>query len=766
MGFAWVLATLDEASDIALATYQWEMQLNAPATDWTDVSRDVRTIPAPTWARGMRGGTPVDRVAGVGVLNVALNNFPYSLPSYTGYYTPGHSRQRAGFKLGVGFRLRVNYAELSAVLFSGTVEAVLVEPGEARSRHVDLVVVDWMEEAATSQVEGVDTLTNVRSDEAFSAIIDAMPRQPVAVQTDVGMDTYAYAVDTARQEEATAQSEFVKLAMSELGYIYVKADGTLVFEGRRKRGSESSLNVFTFDMPMFNDVSVTRSRTDIINKVKVISHPRRVDASPVVLYRLVQAVQIGAGGTVRLFGGYSDPEQRGRRTGGFDFINPLADGVDYIANSAGDGSGVDLTSAIAVTASTTGNGVSFQVTNTGSSAAWITTLQIRGRGIYDFEHAVMESEDADSILQFGRRTRTIDMPYQSDALVAASAAQYLISLYADDISAAESLTYLANESNQLMRQALLREISDRIGIRESVTALTDTLSGTTATRGWFINGVRGDIVEGRYLRMTYLLAPADRNTYWLLGVSGSSELNITTRLGYGIFQGHVDVDHLDQHGDNDPHLDSPFSDSHGDVQHADGGHLDQSHGDSPYQDSPHQDVATVNTHGDVQHLDDPHIDSTSNSQHADSHGDVPYQDSPHGDSSHVDVPHIDDSHQDHDDLGSAEQHHDSPFSDSPHSDSPHADGHGDSPFSDQHSDVQHGDSHNDEAHEDVPGVSQHGDTPHSDVGRVDQLHVDSGHGDAGHADVTAVNTHSDVDHVDNSPHEDIHGDRNHGDSFG
>src|SRR5688500_11495451 len=232
------------------AQYRWEMLLGEDSpygafdveafdpeafetsADWTDVSEDVRTNQAPTWSRGMHGGTPVDRVAGVGVLNFSMNNFPKGAPRHLGYYSPGHENQRDGFVLGIGCRLRVTYRDLERGLFMGTVEAVLVEPFEFKSRHVHLVVVDWMEEAATSQVENVDTLTDVRSDEAYTAIVESLPRQPLAVETDVGMDTYAYAVDTARQEMVTAQSEFTKLAMSELGYIYSKADGTLVFEGR------------------------------------------------------------------------------------------------------------------------------------------------------------------------------------------------------------------------------------------------------------------------------------------------------------------------------------------------------------------------------------------------------------------------------------------------------------------------------------------------------------------------------------------------------
>jgi hypothetical protein len=727
LDFRWEMLLGEDSPYGAYDLEAFDSEAFETSSDWTDVSRDVRSDPAPAWSRGMHGGTPADRVAGVGVLNFSMNNFPHNAPRLLGYYSPGHENQRDGFALGIGCRLRAIAGDLNAVLFFGTLEAVLVEPGEHRSRHVEIVVVDWMEEAATNQVENVETLVDVRSDEAFTAIIESLPRQPIAVQTDVGMDTYAYAVDTARQEAATAQSEFQKLAMSELGYIFVKADGTTVFEGRRKRGAESSINVYTFDA--LTDVSVKRSRGDLINKVKVITHPRRVDAAPVILYRLVQPVQIASGQVTRLFGGYSDPEQRGRRTGGFDFIVPLVAGVDYIANSAGDGSGVDMTSAISVAVSTTGNGVSFQITNIGSSAAWVTTLQIRGRGIYDFEHAVMEAEDETSILRYGRRTRSVDMPYQSDALVGYSAAQYLLSLYADAISSAETVTFLPT-TRELIEQAFIRDISDRIGILESVTGLTDDVEGTTATRGWFINGVRGEILSGRYLRMTYVLTPADRNTYWNLGVIGSSELSLTTRLGYGIFQGHTDVAHLDTHSDL-AHVDSAHSDTHGDVAHADGAHADSSHSDA-HVDNPHVDTAHSDTHGDSSHSDTAHVDSHSDGAHSDAH---------------TDTPHVDEHVDEYQDIAT-----------------PHGDSHSDQEHFDSHVDVAHNDSHNDSAHVDVAHGDSHSDNAHVDIDHQD-LHDDAGHQDAAHADVTHTDTHTDVLHVDTA-HEDSHGDIGHGDTFG
>lgn len=528
--------------------FYWETQLGADSPydfitedfdeddfvsdyEWTDVSMDVRGTPEPAWSRGMSGGGPDDRVARVGVLSFAMFNHPRTVPQKIGYYTPGHSNVREGWGIGHGFRLRSVYHELNQVLFMGTIETIA--PRAEGFRQVDVTVVDWMEEAATSQVEGLSTMLNARSDEVIEALIDAMPRPPLATQLEEGSDTYAYALDSARNEGGSVMHEFKKVASSELGYVYVTADGTLVYEGRSYRPQVDPTNSYTFETEL-DGLIVKRSRGSLINKVKVTVHPRRLDAVTVNLYSLSQPMEIASGQTVVMRVSFSDPSQRGRRTGGVNTV-PLVADTDYVANTAENGMGSPATHLITASADADGNGALITVQNVGSIPVWLTELRIRGQGLYDFEPVISSAEDEDSINRFGRRTRVFDMPYQPDTLIGASAANYLLSVYNDEMQLVESLSFLANVSDGAMRQAITGEIGQRIGIRESVTAVTDEIEGSPVTRGWFINGVRGEIQSGQFLRMSYVLTPTDRNTYWVLGVTGSSELGITTRLGFGLF---------------------------------------------------------------------------------------------------------------------------------------------------------------------------------------------------------------------------------------
>jgi len=93
---------------------------------------------------------------------------------------------------------------------------------------------------------------------------------------------------------------------------------------------------------------------------------------------------------------------------------------------------------------------------------------------------------------------------------------------------------VASVARRLLTAALAREISDRIGVEETVTGVTTTAGGG-ATRGWYINGVAFEVypaAPGPQIRCTWTLFPSDAAAYWVLDQTGASELNVSTRLAY------------------------------------------------------------------------------------------------------------------------------------------------------------------------------------------------------------------------------------------
>jgi hypothetical protein len=679
--------------------------------------------------------------------------------------------------------------------FLGTLDSIYPTAG-VRGRYLSAcTVVDWMDEAARYHVTGLGLQLAKRGDQVFQTVVSSMPIQPAAIQTTPGLDTYPYALDNVQDENTTAMQILQALALSELGYIYVKSDavqgGTLVYESRSVRGA-NNVAVQTFGNSM-EHLTVQRSRQNLLNKVQVTAHPRKVDAAATTaLFQLDTVSATQPFTTLSLNAPFRDPNQPLARVGGTNMQAPVAT-TDYTMNTQADGLGADITALFTVTiSSSSANSATLAITNNSQFTGYITFLQLRGQGVYDYNTTVLSASDTSSQLNFGQRITNLDMPYQADPIVANEAAQYVLNVWSNPLSYVTELSILGNWTDALMQATLLRDISDCVTVAESVT-------GVPASIRYFINAVELRIAQGRVFRTKFTLAPADQNAYWLLEVVGAGELGLTTRLGYGVIVGHVDVAHADSHGDS-VHGDVTHTDTHGDVAHGDTAHSDSTHTDTAHSDVTHSDTAHADTshsdvahsdtafsdsHGDVAHSDTAHSDAA----HADSHSDSAHNDTAHSDvahnDSHSDVAHAD-THSDFTDHGDqaepffidinshADEHNDTAFTDA-HNDTSHSDvAHADDAHGDSHSDVNHGDiahidaahsdSHTDTPHSDVTHTDiGHSDAVHSDVAHVDVAHGDAAHGDAAHIDGPAhTDTHSDVSHVDVA-HSDTHGDTAHGD---
>ncbi len=517
----------------------------------------------------------------------------------------------------------------------GRLDSVDPAPGQYERRTVRCTSVDWIDDAARAALSTIPIQQDKRADEIFETLIAAVPFEPVAIEADESPDVFSYALDTARDESSAVLSELQKLALSEFGMIYTKADGTVVFESRNRRAlSEGVVDTFE-DLDTVSGFAAPVSRDDTISKVQIITHPRKVDTgNTTVLFRLDNPLEVAPTSSRIVFGPYRDPDQEAARVGGTDMIQPVSS-TDYLANSQADGGGTNLTSSVDITATFGGNGASVNIENNAAQIAWITLLQLRGRGIYDYQNVVLQAEDAASQIEIGT-TVTADLPYQDDAALGQELAIWLLELYKQSEELANTVTvFVPRVDEELAARVLSREISDRIGVVEQITGFDVGVNG-----GNFIQSVRLGIDARDNLSITWGLAPANRQQFWLLEIPGRTELDQTAVLGFGLVVGHTDVSHCDTHDDT-AHADVPHTDTYTDT-HTDSAHEDTAHTDS-HDDVAHTDTAYIDSHSDVSHEDVSHADSHSDVSHVDAYSDVShedtYGDTPYNDfDDHIDGP--------------------------------------------------------------------------------------------------------------------------------
>lgn len=417
----------------------------------------------------------------------------------------------------------------STIQFLGRVEKIQPTSGSHDGPWLTHVTAfDWMDEAAKFSLRGIMAEKNLRADEVISRILNIMENKPHEVLISTGSDVYPVALDNAKDETTTAQIELSRVALSEIGLIYVAGGGSFVFENRGTRGAASTV-LATLDNTVAN-LEAVDSTESVINRARITVHPRRVDVSATtVLYKSESRIGIDAGPNTEIFLKFRDPTQKAARVGGLDVVKPVPT-TDYTINTAQDGSGLDVTGNPAIVVSFTdeegnptlgGNGVYLNVENNFGAQVFID-IQVRGRGVYDFEPITVIESNLPSIKDDGIRETSIDMPYQTSAPLAQAAGQLILNTFAPlDVSRLRSLSYPARKNVALANVSLDAEISARLAVIEDQTAINGE---------FFINGIQHTWNIDRFIITRFNLTPASTSEVWIMNVS---QLDINTRLGFG-----------------------------------------------------------------------------------------------------------------------------------------------------------------------------------------------------------------------------------------
>ena len=209
-------------------------------------------------------------------------------------------------------------------------------------------------------------------------------------------------------------------------------------------------------------------------------------------------------------------------------------GTDWIANTASDGTGSNITSDVAITIKNeAANSAELEIVNSGTVTAYLTTLQLRGVSVSDVSETVFSATDESAAFRYGEIDTRIDMTYeQRTGEYPNEVAAYILEVYKDPGYAIDSFWIQSNKSDYLMTQSLAREPGDKISFAEAFSGIAETDSDGSPV-GFFINGVEMTIrTPSGMIDTRWVLAPASRQAAWILGTVGASEMGTTTTLGF------------------------------------------------------------------------------------------------------------------------------------------------------------------------------------------------------------------------------------------
>lgn len=484
---------------------------------WDDITADVVISKPFRTSQGINGVDPTSLVASPGRFEFNLNNTAYNSASLAGYYSPDHSNKRDGFEQGAVVRVKRVYSTDTGYHWRGRIYDIEPNPSPYQA-YTRVVAYDWMMEAQEQKFKAITTATDQRGDQVITTVLDILPnsKKPEANNLDTGKSTYPYVFDSERDEKTSVMTVLQKVAQSELGRVYVNhqdGDGeNLVFENRHHAIDETTVQ-YDFDDDV---VSVDTAYPFSLIKTKIIcrAFPREVDTGDVILGQIQNAFLVPSGETRTVKLQFRDPNTGDRIAAAS--LTTLVSGTDYIANTDADGGGADQTANFTVTVNTqSSNTVTLDVTNSGT-AAYVTTLQQKGKGIYLYDPATYESEANGTVIaERGENALNFDLPYEDDYNQAVSFADYLVSVWKDPICQITALTYYPEESASLASAFMDIDIGHRITV--SFTQLG-------IDQDYFVRKIDTSYDRG-LTRVSYGVSPAGANVYMQLNDAVYGELN-------------------------------------------------------------------------------------------------------------------------------------------------------------------------------------------------------------------------------------------------
>jgi hypothetical protein len=476
---------------VSRASHRIDAELSAGV--WTDLSADLAGEFPIRSTRGNRSNGPKDVVATSGSLEFSLKNDAGNSGGLAGYYSPNNANCRSGFGFGIAVRQVFTFGSTDYVRWTGKLRVILPDAGRYGHRRVHCVARDWIADAAEFDLRSIAPQINQTEAQLLTTIIGAMDAQPTDTSIDTGLDTFPYALDNL-EGGAKALSVIADVVISAQGLFFVAADGTATYQNRSTRALQVSQHEFTETELDRDGLDAPSSLDTVYSLARVTYHPKTISAT-IVLFAHTGTPSIDPGETIEVWGTYYDPNRPEVKIGGISF-ETFTSGTDFVANSASDGSGSNLTANITpATAEGFASSVKFTLTNGGATKAYLTTLQIRGVGVYDLTPATAE---ASSVESYGTRPIDIDLPYQDDRATAQNIADYIQANYRDLQKQIAAIRFMGQRSDTLMLQALTREIGEAISV-------TEPLTGTDVSA--YIQAITLTVTRGDWLVCELGLAP-------------------------------------------------------------------------------------------------------------------------------------------------------------------------------------------------------------------------------------------------------------------
>lgn len=348
---------------------------------------------------------------------------------------------------------------------------------------------------------------------------------------ETGQTTFSYLGDRAkglenRQDGTSVQGYIRDLVNAEFGrFFYNPRDGMFHLHNRSHDTlNDASQVTQTFIEDDLDDVNDTYAE-DLVNQVTINYTERTIGSSTEVIWQATNTPFLLKGYTSKKINArYVDATDNTIKISAKDYISPVS-GTDIVANTASDGSGTDKSSAVTVGVEFGASSATLIISNSGQQDIYITTLRLRGTKMTAKDQST-DYTDWDSVHDNGLRPAPPqDVRLLDDPDLAQTAAQYQVARFRTPMQRLQSIRFNSLRNANTQNAVMDREIGDRITVQ---------IASANHNADYYIVGMNFNVMIGgdHPAQVTYILKPASRQDFWLLGTVGRSELGQTTFLGF------------------------------------------------------------------------------------------------------------------------------------------------------------------------------------------------------------------------------------------
>lgn len=295
---------------------------------------------------------------------------------------------------------------------------------DIKNKQVQIRAADYVDFFQNRYLDHQVMFTSQRTDQVMSTLLGTLGMSTAQYDLDYGINIIPFGLFEAGTQMANI---FDQLVQAENGHFYQDESGIFKFENRQHWDS-SPYNAIQRIVLTGQVISAEAPNADHLINVVEISAPimQKQPAQSIFTLPVLTYITIPAGGSVEQFFEFQDAV--------LQLTDPTSGGVSsyYVANSASDGSGTDLTSSVSVkNVGTFAKAVKYRFQNSSSSIAYVTQFQLNGRVAKHTSDLYYREKDDSSVTAYQERVQTIQNDYIQNASWAATYARMILNDFSD-----------------------------------------------------------------------------------------------------------------------------------------------------------------------------------------------------------------------------------------------------------------------------------------------------------------------------------------------